>query len=86
MRYLLPILLAVLLGALQPLHAQNSTDPGDLFVNAYMAVQTAEKLEQSGDLRASLNKLRYASEVLDSIGKNYPNWSPQILRDRKSVV
>ncbi len=83
MRYLLPIFLTCLFGVLQPLHAQNSTDPGDLFVNAYMAVQQADKMEQSGNLRGALSKLSYARDVLDTIGSRFPSWSPAILNYRK---
>ena len=83
MRYFLILLLACLMSALQPLHAQSATDPGDLFVSVYTTVKEAEKAEQSGNLRGALAKFRYASEVLDSIATKYPAWRPEIVTFRK---
>ncbi len=83
MRYLLPFLLTCLLSTLQPLCAQNSTDPGDLFVNAYMAAQQAEKSEQAGNFKTALSKYRYAQEVLETIATKFPSWQPPIVNYRK---
>ncbi len=83
MRHLLLLALACFLSSLQPLLAQSSTDPGDLFVNAYMAVQQAEKAEQAGDLRAAQTKFRYASETLETIAAKFPTWRPEIVTYRK---
>ena len=86
MRYLLCLFLACLICALQPLHAQSDSDPGDIFVNAYMAAQEAEKAEQAGDVRLALNKFRYAKEALDSISAKSPSWQPAIVSYRKQRV
>ncbi len=75
--------MACLAGTLQPLRAQSSTDPGDLFVSVYTTVKEAEKAEQSGNLRSALAKFRYASEVLDSIASKHPTWRPEIVTFRK---
>ncbi len=83
MRYFLLLVLAYLIGALQPLRAQSAVDPGDLFVSAYTTVKEAEKAEQSGNLRGALAKFRYVSEVLDSIATKYPTWKPDIVTFRK---
>ncbi len=83
MRYFLALVTACLVSALQPLCAQSATDPGDLFVNAYMAVQQAEKAEQSGNYRTATTKLRFAAEILDGIARNYPDWQPAIVKYRK---
>ena len=83
MRYFLALVTACLVSALQPLCAQSATDPGDLFVNAYMAVQQAEKAEQSGNYRTAMTKLRFAAEILDGISRNYPTWQPPIVTYRK---
>ena len=83
MRHFILLILACFLSALQPLRAQSSTDPGDLFVNVYTTVKEAEKAEQSGNLRGALAKFRYASEVLESIATKYPSWRPEIVAFRK---
>ena len=67
-----------------PARAAAANDPGDLFVNAYMSVQQGEKLEQSGNLKGALTKLRYAATVLDQIAAASPTWQPQIVSYRKS--
>ncbi|MEP6673384.1 MAG: hypothetical protein ABJF10_29815, partial [Chthoniobacter sp.] len=84
MRLYVLLLLAVLAVTATPLRAQSSTDPGDLFVNAYMAVQQGEKAEQAGSLKAALAKLRAAAAVLDQIATRFPTWQPQIVEYRKT--
>ncbi|MCE9610653.1 MAG: tetratricopeptide repeat protein [Chthoniobacter sp.] len=83
MRHLLVIVLACFLSALHPVLAQSGSDPGDLFVNAYMAAQEGEKAEQAGDTRGALSKFRYALDALENIAKNNPNWQPAIVNYRK---
>jgi len=84
MRQFAILLLAALALAVSPLRAQSSTDPGDLFVNAYMAVQQGEKAEQSGNFKLALSKLRSAASVLDDIATHYPSWQPSIVDYRRS--
>ncbi len=86
MRYLLCLVLACLVSALPPLHAQSDSDPGDLFVNAYMAAQEGERAEQAGEFRVALNKFRYAKEALDSVAAKSPSWQPAIVNYRKQRV
>ena len=82
MRQFVLLLLAVLALAAAPARAAVA-DPGDLFVNAYMAVQQGEKYEQGGSFKQALTKLRYAATVLDQISTGWPNWQPQIVTYRK---
>ena len=84
MRYFRFLLFAALAFAAVPLRAQSSADPGDLFVNAYMAVQQGEKAEQAGNFKLALSKLRSAATVLDEIARNDPNWQPSIVEYRRS--
>ncbi len=75
-------LLVFSLGSPGKVRAQSS-DPSDLFLNAYMAVQQGEGLEQSGRAAPALAKYRYAATLLDQIGQKYPNWQPLIVEYRK---
>ncbi len=84
MRHLVLFFLACLAFTASSVHAQSSTDPGDLFVNAYMAVQQGEKAEQAGDFKTALTKLRFAATILDSIATKFPTWQPPIVAYRKS--
>ncbi len=83
MRYLFLLVLTCLFSALQPLRAQSSTDPGDLFVNAYTTAKEAEKAEQAGNFKSALSKFRYAAGVLDTIATKFPAWQPLIVSFRK---
>jgi Flp pilus assembly protein TadD len=82
MRPLALTLLACVALAVHSLHAQ-STDPGDLFVSAYMAVQAGEKAEQGGNVKEATSKFRYAAQILDQISERYPSWQPSIIDYRK---
>ena len=62
---------------------RNRSDPGDLFVNAYMAVQAGEKAEQAGNFKEAISKFRYAAQVLDQISERHPAWQPPIIDYRK---
>jgi len=82
MRPLALSVLACVAFALHSLHAQSS-DPGDLFVSAYMAVQAGEKAEQGGNLKEAMSKFRYAAQMLDQISEKTPSWQPSIIEYRK---
>src|SRR5205085_7253621 len=58
-------------------------DPSEQFLDAYMAVQQSEKLEQAGKLRAALSKLKYAATTLDQIREKSPTWQPVIVDYRR---
>ena len=80
-------LVLIVLLALQflaaPFVQAESGDPSDLFLNAYMSVQKAEKLEQDGKFKLALQKYRYAASLLDQIRANNPSWQPLIVDYRK---
>lgn len=82
MRQLALSVLACVAFALHSIHAQSS-DPGDLFVSAYMAVQAGEKAEQAGNLKEAISKFRYAAQMLDQISEKNPAWQPSIIDYRK---
>jgi Flp pilus assembly protein TadD len=60
-----------------------SSDPGDLFVSAYMSVQAGEKAEQAGNFKEATSKFRYAAQILDQISERNPSWQPSIIEYRK---
>ncbi|HEY5893332.1 MAG TPA: tetratricopeptide repeat protein [Chthoniobacterales bacterium] len=57
-------------------------DPSDLFLKAYMAIQTAEKLETNGKTTEALKQYKFAGGVLDQIRSNSPNWQPLVIEYR----
>lgn len=63
------------------LHAESS-DPSELFLSAYMSVQSGEKLEAEGKFKLALQKYRYAASLLDQIHEKSPEWQPLIVEYR----
>jgi tetratricopeptide (TPR) repeat protein len=63
-----------------------TADSSDLFLNAYMANEAGEKLENSGDPAKALEKYRYAASLLDQIGRDDPKWQPIVVDYRKKRV
>ncbi len=63
--------------------AQAQSDPSEIFLNAYMSVQQAEKLEGNGNYKAALSKYRYAGSLLDQLHDRHPDWQALIVAYRK---
>jgi Flp pilus assembly protein TadD/predicted nucleic acid-binding Zn-ribbon protein len=66
--------------------ASDTADSSDLFLNAYMANEQGEKLENAGDSTKALEKYRYAASLLDQISHDDPNWQPIVVDYRKKRV
>ena len=66
---------------------ETATDPSELFLKAFTAVQQAESLDRDGKMRPALAKYRFAASLLDQITQNHPNWQPLIVayRSRKTA-
>lgn len=87
MRFPQVVLLASALLCLTPVaRAAESSDPDQIFLNAYMSFQQAEKLEADGSFKAALAKYRYAGSVLDQLQQRNPDWNPMVLQFRKKKV
>lgn len=63
-----------------------SADSSELFLNAYMANEQGEKLENSGDSHKALEKYRYAASLLEEISRDDPKWQPIVVDYRKKRV
>ena len=84
MRRTLVLLVLFLLLLASPPHGRaQSSDPSELFLNAYMSVQQAERLEHDGTAKQALAKYRYAASLLEQIQQRYPTWQPLIVEYRK---
>lgn len=77
------IFLFVLQIVAAPFLTASSSDPSELFLNAYLSVQKGEKLEQEGHYKLALQKYRYAASLLDQIHEKTPEWQPLIVEYRK---
>ena len=86
MRRLLISLSLVLLALAAPRAAFSQGDSSDAFLNAYMANQQGQQLENSGDPEKALSKYRYAASLLNQISRDDPSWQPLVVDYRKRKV
>jgi Flp pilus assembly protein TadD len=83
MRQFQVLILFLALGiAAAPVSRAQSSDPSDLFLNAYMSVQKAQKMEEEGKYKLALQKYKYAVGLLQQIRDRSPNWQPVIVTYR----
>ncbi|MED5470548.1 MAG: hypothetical protein VX577_02285, partial [Verrucomicrobiota bacterium] len=63
-----------------------SQDPGTIYLEAYLQVEDAEKLEQSGNFSEALRKFNDAKIILDNIAREHRGWRPEVLNYRRRKV
>lgn len=83
---LLVFIIASFCLSLAPLVRADSTDPGEIFLSAYMSAQEADKLENQGNFKGARAKLRFAGSVLDQLQLRSPDWNPLVVEFRKKKV
>ena len=83
---LLCILGTLLTAGHLPAQSAGSGTAADEYFRGYILKGEAERAEQSGDTNMALTKFRLASEIFDSIAKNYPVWESQMLSYRRQKV
>lgn len=68
--------------------AQQATgeDPGPLYLDGYLMVEDAAKLEQQGKFAEALRKYNDAKNVFDTIARNHPGWRPEVVNFRRGKV
>ncbi len=70
---LLSVVLAVSAVAQSPPPAPARFDPSDVYFQGYLAVRSAEQLEEAGDFIGALEKLEKADELFGTIRKFHPD-------------
>lgn len=68
------------------LTAQVSLNPSDIWYRGYLLVQAAQDLEANGKYLESLNKLAEAKPLYDHLAQQYPDFQPEIVRDRRMLI
>lgn len=85
-RGIMPLLLPFFLGFLVlPLPAQEdprALDPGDIFFQAWLEIQRAEKLEKQGEHAEAWQKYRQAAKYYDVLNRFHKNWKPHLVQGR----
>ncbi len=61
-------------------------DPSDVYFQGYLASQTAEKLEASGDFIGAAEKLKRARELFEAVSRYYPDWKPEMVKGRTEIT
>lgn len=76
-------------GAVQPAGAQQAPaapaarlDPSDLYFQAWLLTQDAEKLRGDGKALEALAKYRRAGEMFDNISRSFPEWRADMVERR----
>jgi len=79
----LPVVIALLLIALTaPADAQSAKAPQDVYLQIYLQIQEAERLENSGQKLTAKNRYQAALERLTDLQKTSPQWEPTIVKYR----
>jgi len=88
-----PALLCLLLtlGLGQLIHAQGSRaggelDPSAVYLQAYLLMQEAEKLETNRNKTASAIKYNDARELFDSVARSFPQWKTNMVNYRRRKI
>ncbi|MCU0796437.1 MAG: tetratricopeptide repeat protein [Akkermansiaceae bacterium] len=58
-------------------------DPADVYFQAWLLCNDAEKLEKQGKPAEALAKLRRANQMFDTIAANFPEWKKDMLETRR---
>ncbi len=84
MRRPLLVFLVATIGCFSPVSAPaQAGDPDPVFLNAYLSIQQAEKLERDQNFKAALARYRYAGSLYDQINAQHPEWQSQIIAYRR---
>jgi predicted nucleic acid-binding Zn-ribbon protein len=63
-----------------------SQDAGTVYLEAYLQVEDAEKLELQGNFSQAHRKYSDAKNILDTIARNHREWRPEVLTYRRRKV
>ena len=78
-------LVCSLLGtALSP--AQETLDPSEVFLQAFLLLKRSHKAEAAKDYGTAAQKCQEASDMYDSIRRKWPRWRPDLLDFRRKKV
>jgi pentatricopeptide repeat protein len=61
-------------------------DPSDVYFQGYLAVRAGEQLEKDQDFVGAMNKYRQAVELFGSVGKFYPDWKADMVKNRQDLT
>jgi tetratricopeptide (TPR) repeat protein len=62
------------------------SDPSDVFLDAYLTCQRAEKLESAGNLKAAFAAYQQTVSLCDQVTRLSPNWNPPLIERRRGIA
>lgn len=71
--------------AARPARAQEGLDPNEIWYRGFLLVQSAQDLEAKGRYLEALNKLNEAIPIYDHLAQQFPDFQPEIVRDRRHL-
>lgn len=80
----IPVIIAAI--CLNSIVTAYSQDPGTIYLEAYLQVEDAEKLEKNGNFSEALRKFNDAKSILDNIAREHRGWRPEVLNYRRRKV
>ncbi len=66
--------------------AQEGLDPSEIWYRGFLLVQAAQDLEAKGKTLDALNKLTEAKPLYDHLAQQFPDFQPEIVRERRHLI
>ncbi|CAN5142702.1 hypothetical protein BH23VER1_BH23VER1_36950 [soil metagenome] len=63
-----------------------SVEPADVYLQAYLYMQEAEKLLAAGQHTAAYYKYKDSSDLFDSVARSFPSWNPPMVDYRRRKI
>ena len=76
----------ILSGLLHMLCSALAGKPADIYLQGYLKLSDAKRLEESGKHADAYRTYRKASDIFDSVARDFPNWSPEMLAFRRKKI
>lgn len=83
--FLAPLLLCIT-SLFSTARAQEGLDPSDIWYRGFLLVQAAQEDEARGKYLDALNKLNEAKPLYDHLAQQFPDFQPEIVKDRRHVI
>jgi len=66
--------------------AKERLDPSDIWYRGFVLIQSAQELEAKGKHLEALNKLNEAKPLYDHLAEQFPDFQPEIVRERRQLI
>ncbi len=70
----------------KPISAQDGVNPNDIWYRGFLLVQASKELEERGKYLEALNKLNDARPLYMELAQNFPNFQPEMIRNRQHLI